>query len=217
MRRWIFSIASLTLALTGCNDGKNDQCSILESPVLSRPIVAIVPVLDHSHSKLSWDVSNELSHGIRQRIAQKNHLYLAGEEAVISLAKRAFAAHDPFGLDTSWVKKSFPQAEFVVFMELLEHNEVAIYAAKDLQDSPAELNISVRLRVFDVRDQTPKVVLQEIVQQTHHVPKHFNKANFSQAIWGDEIFEISPLGVAHDVLCKEISSRIEDYILLSGR
>src|SRR5271169_1113095 len=99
MRRWIFSIASLTLALTGCNDGKNDQSSsLLESPVLNRPIVAVVPLMDNSHSNLSWNVSNELSHGIRQRISQKNHLYLAGEEAVISLAKRAFAAHDPFGL-----------------------------------------------------------------------------------------------------------------------
>ena len=38
---------------------------------------------------------------------------------------------------------------------------------------------------------------------------------FSQVLWGDETFEISPLGLAHAKICQEISSRMEDYILLN--
>ncbi len=64
--------------------------------------------------------------------------------------------------------------------------------------------MSVRVRVIDVREKTPKVVLQEIVEQSHHVPRQFTKANFNQVPWGDEAFDISPLGIAHDQLCKEL-------------
>jgi hypothetical protein len=88
--------------------------------------------------------------------------------------------------------------------------------AKDVQESSAELIVSVRVLVVDVREKTPKVVLQEIVEQSNHVPKQFTKANFNQVPWGDEAFAVSPLGIAHDQLCKEIAARVEDYILISG-
>lgn len=217
MTRWAISLTTLSLIFSSCNQGTQDSSSsLLESPVLSRPIVALVPVIERARTDLKWSVSKELSHAIRQRLTQKNHLYLMSEDAVASMAKRAMSGHDPFGLDTSWVKKAFPQNEFVAFMELLEHREVSLYPTAETQDSPAELNLTVRVRVFDTREQTPKVVLQEIVQQSHHIPRPFNKANFNQVPWGDEAFEVSPLGIAHEALTKEIASRIEDYILLSG-
>jgi hypothetical protein len=217
MHRWIFSLASLTLVLSSCDNSRsNETSSVIDSPILNRPIVAVVPIINTSRTDLTWDVSEELSQAVRQRLAQKDHLYLMGKDTVTSMAKKCFQAHDPFGVDTAWVKKSFPQNEFVVFMELMEHHEMPIYPAKDIQDSPTELAIAVRVRVFDVREQTPRVVLQEVVQQIHHIPRQFNKANFHQVPWTDEMFETSPLGIAHDALCKEIAGRIEDYILLSG-
>jgi hypothetical protein len=82
------------------------------------------------------------------------------------------------------------------------------------EDSPALLTIAVRVRVFDVREKTPKVVLQEIVEQSHHIPRQFTKD--SQVPWGDEAFDVSPLGIAHDQLCKELATRVEDYILIAG-
>jgi hypothetical protein len=218
MTRWAITLATISLVFSSCNNGTQDSSSsLLESPVLSRPIVALVPVIERARTDLKWSVSQELSHAIRQRLTQKNHLYLMSEDAVISMAKRAMTAHDPFGLDTAWVKKAFPQNEFVAFMELLEHKEMSLYPTVDIQDSPAELNLTVRIRVFDTRGQTPQVVLQEIVQQSHHIPRPFTKVNFNQVPWGDEAFEISPLGIAHEALTKEVASRIEDYILLTGR
>jgi hypothetical protein len=201
--------------MSGCQK-KCSSCAVLEIPATTRPIVGVVPVIDHSHSDLNWDVSQELSTALRQRLAQKNRLYLIGKEDAAAMGKKALASHDPFELDTDWVRKYFPQNEFVVFIELLQHNEIPILSSNNLQDAPAELNLSARVRVFDLRGPAPRIVLQEVVEQEHHIPRQFTKANFNQVPWGDETFDVSPLGIAHDMLCKEISSRVEDYILIAG-
>jgi hypothetical protein len=216
MQRAAGLLLGISLALGGCSKSGCSSCSaVVETKTSNRPIVAFVPLIDHSCSDLNWNISQELTLAIRQRLVQKNQLYMIGEESLPDFSKKAVSSHDPFDADTSWIKKAFPQNEFVVFTELLEHNEIAV-TSKDPQDAPAELTMSVRVRVFDLRGKTPQIVLQEIVEQSHHVPRQFTKANFNQVPWGDEAFDVSPLGIAHDQLCKELASRIEDYILISG-
>lgn len=213
-------LLGLTLILIGCNKRSDDSTAFLEAKASNRPIVAIVPILDHSRSDLNWNVSQELSQTIRKRLVSRNQLYLIGEDIFASKASKALASHDPFDLDTAWVRKTFTPNEFVVFMELIEHKETPILTTElpnEVQEAPAELALSVRVRVFDVREKTPKLVLQEIVQQSHHIPRQFTKANFNQVPWGNETFDVSPLGIAHDMLCKELASRVEDYILISDR
>jgi hypothetical protein len=77
--------------------------------------------------------------------------------------------------------------------------------------------MSVRVRVIDMRGKQPKIVLQELIHDTHHIPRQFTRANFYQVAWGKESFNISPMGLAHAQLTKEIASRLEDYILLAMR
>jgi hypothetical protein len=213
MYRVAVCLSAISLILAGCyNNG--DQLTIFsEARASNRPIVSFVPVIDTSKSDLNWNVSQELTKAIREHLTKKNQVYMIGEQPVAASAEKALSAHDPFDIDTSWVRRSFPQNEFVVFMELMKHTEVPVMAK---EDSPALLTISVRVRVFDVREKTPKVVLQEIVEQSHHVPREFTKANFAQVSWGDEAFDVSPLGIAHDQLCKELATRVEDYILIAG-
>ncbi len=215
MYRGAAVLCAISLILGGCYTNSDFSAAFTEARASNRPIVSFIPVIDNSKSDLNWNVSQELSKAIRDRLAQKNQVYMVNEEPVAALAEKALSAHDPFELDTSWVRKAFPQNEFVVFTELMEHNEVPVNE-KDAQDSPALLTLSVRVRVVDVRQKTPKVVLQEIVEQSHHIPRQFTKANFKQVPWGDEAFDVSPLGIAHDQLCKEIATRVEDYILLAG-
>jgi len=219
MRRGAGLLLGLTLIFIGCNKKSDDSTAFLEAKASNRPIVAIVPILDHSRSDLNWNVSQELSQTIRKRLVSKNQLYVVGEDAFASKASRALSSHDPFELETAWVRKTFSPNEFVVFMELIDHSETPLISTEipnEPQEAPAELTLSVRVRVFDLRDKTPKIVLQEIVQQSHHIPRQFTKANFNQVPWGDETFDVSPLGIAHDMLCKELASRVEDYILISG-
>jgi hypothetical protein len=215
MSRWIWMLSGVSLVLGGCRKEDHGKTSLIETAIPQRPIVAIVPLLDHSRSNLNWDLSQELSETLRHRLAQKNHLYLVGESSFPN-AQKYLTARDPFEVDTSWITKAFHDQEYVVFTELMEHLEAPITALKNDQDSPAELHLSVRVHVFDLREKTAKVILQEIVEQSHHIPRQFTKNQFSQVKWGDEAFDVSPLGIAHDSLCKEVATRIEDYIL-SGK
>jgi hypothetical protein len=227
MRVWKCSIWACALLLGGC---KNDSSTafLIEQPVTTRPIVAIIPVIDKSRHPLAWNVSNELTTSIRQRLTQHGQLYLLSEDQSYAMARKyplsENGKHDPFGLDTTWIKKGSFQNEFVAFFELVDHREVPLQSDKeaDREESPAELNLSMRIRVFDLRGKAPKVVLEEMIAQSHHIPRQFTQeqassesSSSSQISWGSELFEISPLGIAHEKLCQEIASRVEDYILLN--
>ena len=209
--------AGLSLVLTSCNRGEDSSQSAAVQQV-KKPIVAIVPLIDHSQSGLNWNLSLELTKSIRENLLKRENLYLMGEDKVAGVLKKMHEAHDPFDANISWAKRLFPHDEFVVFMELAQHDEIPLFTSKESspQDSPAELNMMVRLRVIDLRGNEPKIVLQELVQNREQIPRQFNKSNFYQVPWGNEMFDISPLGMAHAQLTKEISSRIEDYILISG-
>jgi hypothetical protein len=214
MHFWKNSIWACTLFLAGCRGGSSTT-ALIEMPVMTRPIVAVVPVMDKSRHELPWNVSKELTVEIRQRLSQHGRLYLMSEDQVYAMSRRASERPDPFGLETDWIKKGFPQNEFVAFFELIDHKEIPLNEPELLaEESPAELNVSIRVRVFDLRGQEPKIVLQEIVQQSHHIPKQFTQ-NQSIVLWGDEMFDISPLGIAHEKICQELAGRVEDYILLN--
>ncbi|HUD02005.1 MAG TPA: CT253 family lipoprotein [Rhabdochlamydiaceae bacterium] len=216
MQRGVVFLSAISLILGGCYQNNDSATALLEAKVSNRPIVGMVPIIDRSERDLNWNVSHELSQAIRKRFVETNQLYMVSAEPIATMAEKAFSAHDPFDTDTTWIRKSFPQNEFVVFMELLEHDEIPL-VSKNPQDPPAELALSVRVRVVDLREKNPKVILQETIEQSYHIPRQFTKANFNQVPWGDEAFDVSPLGLAHDQLCKEIAGRIEDYILISGR
>ncbi|MGH2611939.1 MAG: CT253 family lipoprotein [Rhabdochlamydiaceae bacterium] len=216
MRSWKHSIWACALFLGGCSKGANSTAVLIEQPVTTRPIVTIAPVFDRSHHELSWNISHELTAAIRQRLTQYGHLYLLSEDQVYAMTRRLPQGHDPFGLETAWVKKGYPQNEFVAFFELIDHREVPLLSSKsNSEEGPAQLNVSMRVRVFDLRGDVPNVVLEEIVEQSHHIPRQFTRNQFNQVPWGDEMFEISPLGIAHEKLCQELASRVEDYILLN--
>ena len=221
MRFWTASLLGAVVLLAGCRDG-NETALLTEKPVTTRPIVAIVPVMDMARHHLTWNISDELTLAIRHRLTQHNHLYLLSADQVYAMTRRSVKDknRDPFGIDTSWVRKAYPQNEFVAFFELVEHKEIPLEL--EVKESPAELSMAVRVRVFDLRAEEPKVVLQEIVEQSHHIPQQFTQGETpesvqvsSQVPWGDETFDISPLGIAHEKLCQEIAARVEDYILLN--
>ncbi len=208
----VFSIFCLC-GLTSCHNKQNKSTAHLQKEqTLNRPIVAIVPLTNKTQTHLTWDVSQEITSSLRDHVAKRNLFYLVSEETLKPFLHRLEKTNDPFGSDLTWVKKKFPEQEFVVFTELLEHEENSL-----TQDSPAELKISLRVCVVDVRKQEPKVVLQEVVDKIQQLPKPFDKQNFSQVAWGHEMYPISPLGMAHTQLTEELTARIEDYILLSGR
>ena len=126
MYRGAVLLCSMSLILGGCFTNGDHSSIFSEARASNRPIVSFVPVIDSSKSDLNWNVSQELTKAIRERLAQKNRLYMVAEEPVAALSQKALSAHDPFDADPPGSQKAFPQNEFVVFMELMDHNEISV-------------------------------------------------------------------------------------------
>ena len=221
MSRIITAGLFLTLALTAtsCRDQNQETSALHESGAPLKPVVTIVPVIDSTKNDLPWSLSDELTNAIDYRLATNNNVYLIEQSKTRAALKKVKEAYSPFGMDTSWIKKAFNNEEFVVFLELIDHEEVFRQDKKnpvDPQHCSADLNMSMRVRVFDLRGEQPQVVLQELIHNTHFVPRQFTQVNFYQASWGEDTFSISPMGLAHTEFTKEIAKRIEDYILIAS-
>lgn len=221
MSRFIFSLSLLALIAQGCDDNGSSTTTFYHQPPMQiRPIVSIVPVIDNTKNNYVWDLSDELSSALYSRLFQQDKFFVVESAQVREKIKKIKKEQNPFGTDFAWVKKTFQGDEFVVFLELVEHEEVVKQDRKrpsDPKDFPADLNMSMRVRVFDIRGNEPKVILQELIHDSHFIPRQFTHLNFDQVAWGDESFAISPVGLAHAEFTKEIASRLEDYILTASK
>lgn len=221
MSRLVLCLGIILLGAASCNKSPNDNQQAMRSdhPQGVKPVVALVPVFDHTVNDLPWSLSDELTWTIHYQLTQKDKLYLVDMQKVYAAAKKVSSKNHPFGTDLAWTKKAFAGSEFVIFLELTEHEEVPVRHGKtgSIQDSAAHLNMSVRIRVVDLRGEEPRIALQEIIHDSHHIPKQFTRVNFNQVPWGKDSFTISPLGLAHAKLSKEVTARLEDYILLAKK
>ncbi len=215
-KHFLLSILSIGLLFCGCNKNGDDNQSISQSQNF-KPSVAIAPVIDNSESGLNWDLSDEITYSISSKLIQKKKFNIADPQKTKVQIKKNKVHSNPFDTDLAWVKKTFPGEDFVVFMEMIEHREQVRNAdsSKAPETLSADLNLALRLRIVDARKEQPFVILQEIIQDTHFIPRQFTKYNFQQSPWNSEEFSISPIGIAHSLLIKELTARIEDYIILS--
>lgn len=216
-KRVLLSILSVGILFCGCNKNGNENSTISQSQNF-KPCVAIAPVIDNSESDLKWDLSDEITYSVSSKLTKKNKLSVADpQKTKVQIKKNKVSNQNPFSSDLSWVKKTFPGEDFVVFMEMIEHKELLrdSDSTKAPETLSADLNLALRLRIVDARKEQPQVVLQEIIQDSHFIPRQFTRYNFDQAPWNSEEFSISPIGIAHSLLVKELTARIEDYIFLS--
>ena len=160
MKSLLLSTLVLVAAATGCRNRGDENTNTSAIQQIQQPIVAIVPIFDRTaNSDVSWNLSDELTVTLNRKLAQKSKLYLADEKKIKMISKKLTAQNDPFSNDLSWVTRLFHGNEFVVFMELLEHREMPVTLASPL-NSPADLNISLKVRVVDIRAEKPRIVLQ---------------------------------------------------------
>lgn len=222
MSKALLTLCALSLISCGC-DNRHPPSSSATSyvqPISDQPIVSIVPIIDNTKSEYDWSLSDELSSEIYSILSQRDQLILNRSSQVRAKATPFLAQNNPFESEFSAIKKGFGQEEFVAFLELIEHEEVLDQNKIKPQDPHtcrSDLNLSMRIRVFDLRGREPKVILQELVRSTHSIPAPFNRFNFYQVSWKDPSFSVSPVGLAHAKFTKEIAERIEDYILTAVR
>ncbi len=220
MSRLLYALPLFALIAGGCDDQNGQSSAYTQTPVKARPVVTIVPMIDSTNNALSWNLSDEMTTALYHRMSRQDQFYLVDLNQAKVKTRKLHDSQNPFGSDISWVKKAFAGDEFVVFMELIEHHEMLRQdraRTMDPKTCAADLNLGMRVRVFDTRGKEVKVVLQEIIHNSHFVPRQYTHVNFTQAKWGDEGFSISPVGLAHNDFIKDIAERLEDYILLSAK
>ena len=192
-------VAFITLCLV-CSCGKNKEETLPSSTTaFAIPNVAFAALHDHAKHKLDWNVLDEVSELIFERIKKQEAFKLVKTK---NLSKQLSI---PSNFDH--LKEVLYGNDFVVFLELLEHHEI-------LKETSKHLEISLRIQTIDLRELSPKVILREVIHDSHFMP---NSAYFTQVSWKEDGYEVSPIGMAHSNFAKKISRRIEDIILLNKK
>lgn len=205
----IFSLLIVAFISVACSRS-TDYMTRYHEDGRAKPVAAIASMIDTASFEVPWSISEEITSMVSSQIRQGGKIFVVTKE------DEAFA-ENPFGSDLAWVKREFPDQEFAVFFELVEHEiaPVTKSRADNSQEISSNLNMAVRLRVIDIRSQTPKIVLQEIVRDTYFIPKTLIQDDYNAITWGNPAFTKTPMGIAHAQIAREIATRISDYILLA--
>lgn len=183
-----------------------------------KPIVTLIPMFNRMDLPFSWDISTELTEQLRSDIQKKGTLFLSSEEASHSITNSLTDEEQPFSKDCSWIKNFFQKEQFIVFLELIEHEispqSTKIPFSQEIK-STYLLKMLVRARIIDLRSPKPSIILQEFIRYSHKIPTNSLQVDYEKNCFGTPNYSATPIAVGHRGLCKEIAKRLEDYILLA--
>jgi len=206
-------LLSVSVLFVGCVNQYRDT-TLYQRSGRAKPIVAVMPVLDSSSSpSYGWDIAHELTEEIRQRVHDSSRLYLLREGGDMAVAAK-LNEPNPVELDAS-VTSDLGAAEFVVVTELLDQTEVRYGLHPDkpaLKETSGQLTMALRVRVLDVRDGHPTVILQEVISQEFPIACPYLQTDYSRDHWGTSAYSRTPLGMAHSRVVREVVSRVEGYV-----
>lgn len=204
--------AALLLLMGSCSRNTEEQALRYHDDGRAKPIVAYIPIFEQAKFEFPWQLTDEFSTDIHTRLTKNDRLFIKNQNDFSG----NHSLEDPFGKDLQWMKPSFEGSEYVVLMELVDHHITPNTPITETETKSAQtLNLTMRVRVVDLRNVKPKIILQELIQQSHHIPKFLSDIDYTKTRWGTKRFSISPIGIAHRHFTKEITTRIEDYIILS--
>lgn len=172
----------------------------------AKPTVALVPVIDSSGYELPWSLSEELTAMINERLSTDGIFFVTPKEDTLS------HIDTPFNKNISWIRQEFHDYDFVVFLELVEHEKIK---EKKDSDSSSNLNMAMRIRLVDNRGKQPKVVLQELLKDSYFISKSLLPVNYNQFAWNSTEYPNTPMGGAHLQLCKNVAERLSDYLIIN--
>lgn len=218
IKRLIGWALPLCLFCCGCTRSVYNQETRFHNDGRAKPKVTLVPAFDRSNAKIGWNLSEEFTDHLRQRLLKLNQLYLNTPEEVNAITAELTPEHNPFSSEPNWIYDTFSPCEFVVFTEIVEHEIRAKPPSSNFFDklTPSkELTLTMRVRIFDLRKDHNCVILEELVSNNYSITSALGLSEKSADYWQKITFAVSPLGLAHAKLSKEVAKRIEDYILLA--
>ncbi|NGX62274.1 MAG: hypothetical protein K940chlam9_01771 [Chlamydiae bacterium] len=206
MKRTLFFCVCLSLCLASCNRTYRDS-ALYQQSGRPKPIVTLLPTLDHSSdTSLAWDLSKEFTEEFRKKMYDSSKVYLLRDGADHAVAEK-LNPPNPEAIPSE-VIADLGATEFAVVTEIFEHKQTP----HPTSVGSATLELGMRVRVIDVRNSTPKVVLQEIYQQEQLIAPAYIQMDYQRNGWQSETFQNTPVGMLHNRMIREIAGRIEAYI-----
>jgi hypothetical protein len=211
----------LTILLFTCCSRTYDQNGQLSyhDNGTKKPLASLAPVFDHARSDCEWSLSEELSDMIEQKLLQEQKIYLTQDFKPIANNKEGQKNMHIFLDSTDWIKEMQTNSEFVIFVELLKHDLAPSNSDHHLLSSATKksynLDVSLRIKVIDLRQNKARVILQEILHQSFYIPFEYSRVAYKKDPWTRAMFSLSPIGMAHVQIVKKICAQIQDYILLA--
>ncbi len=199
-----FSFTSLLFL--SCNSQNPERGAESALRLKATPSVAIAPVIDSTNFDISWSLSEELTTLLSQKIEKSHQFSCSSDNSENDLS----FSQNPFGADISWVKKNFRSQEFVVFLELIQHELKTVKNNKKSMQGPLNLDMALRIRILDLRGKKPRIALQELIQNTYFIGQ--SPIDYNQTTWGSKQYLDTPLYQAHLELSEEAAKRISTYI-----
>jgi hypothetical protein len=215
MRALILSLGLISLFCGGCMRRCGDM-TLYQQSGRQKPIVAVLPVIDNtSKNDLKWDLSREMTDEIRKRVFESKRIYLLREGGNLEIAK-LLSTPNPQAISKA-TATSLGATEFAVVAEIIEQEEekyqvVSLLDMSKSTDAGSVLSLALRVRVIDVRQEKPKVILQEVLDNDYVISRAYMNCDYSKYPWGTEAFAHTPMGMAHNRLIRTLVSRIEAYI-----
>jgi len=204
--RYIIVSFFICLLFTSCNNNSaNQQVSRFYDDGRSRPLVSVSSIIDSSSYDVPWSLSEEFTQQIKSELATNNNLYLGSTQ---DIDMRLSNSDNPFDVNMNWMKDRFDNHEFLVFLELIKHDE-------EKKDNITNLNMTMRVKIIDVRAKEPKLVLQECICDNYYIAKGAVKVDYHNTVWGSQEYVNSRMEMAHRQLSKQIAKRITDYVALA--
>lgn len=222
-----FGLCLLSLFTSCENRSVTTQSHKVHDDGRRKAVTCVTPIYDINNISLPWSLSDDLTTNLKNRLVKRGNVYLTNlsieeidlEDLNYEEVKNVHLEENlSLNLNYTSLKDKYPDSEFVVFMELIKHDVHPKLETKSFFDklTPSYvLDLALRLRIVDLRKNTPELILQEVIEQSHSMPKQFASLDTESPMWGKKTYSISPLGFAHSNFVKEISSRIESYLILA--
>lgn len=215
MLQVLISAVFSMLLLVGCGGPRYIDYFPYHDDGTPKPRVAVMPIIDSSQSGLTWDVSKELSDELYYSLMDSGQLYVLSPS---EMGTNYPHPSDLFGSDLT-VTREVCNTDFIVALELIDHSVVPCTQADSQVNSKGVyhpfnnvVNLSMRVRVIDVRRQTPRVILYEVLKCGYVITPSNNGIDYSTVCYGSNEFVKTPYGIAHQRMTKNLSTRLEGII-----
>ena len=182
-----------------------------------KPHVALLPIQNSTNQYLPWDLSRELSQYARYETQNNGMLYVYPERKLEEWLGGC-SNIDFFSNDLAFTML-FRNSDYIVVADLIEHKiepykiGYPILFGKPTPTTHSLLSMKMRVRIIDVREEFPRIVLQEVLSNSYSVPVDPDALTREISAMSNSCYVISCYKLAYQKMIRSFVCRVEQVIL----